>query len=109
MNNSDFIAKYLTDKGYDTAFGVTGGGAMFLNESFRKQKKLKFIFTHHEQAAAMAAEAYYRIKKKTSNIISNIWSWRHECNNRCNRIMGRFCSNGNNFRTSRDKRSDWKV
>ena len=37
---------------------------MFLNESFRKQKRLKFIFTHHEQAAAMAAEAYYRIKKK---------------------------------------------
>ena len=29
---------------------------------FRKQKKLK-LFTHHEQAAAMAAEAYCRIKK----------------------------------------------
>ncbi len=66
MNNSDFIAKYLTDKGYDTAFGVTGGGAMFLNEAFRKQKKLKFVFTHHEQAAAMAAEAYCRIKKKSA-------------------------------------------
>ncbi len=66
MNNSDFIAKYLTEKGYDTAFGVTGGGAMFLNEAFRKQKKLKFIFTHHEQAASMAAEAYCRIKKKSA-------------------------------------------
>ena len=66
MNNSDFIAKYLTEKGYDTAFGVTGGGAMFLNEAFRKQKKLKFVFTHHEQAAAMAAEAYCRIKKKSA-------------------------------------------
>ena len=64
MNNSDFIAKFLSDKGYDTAFGVTGGGAMFLNEAFRKQKKLKFVFTHHEQAAAMSAEAYCRIKKK---------------------------------------------
>ena len=64
MNNSDFIAKFLIEKGYDTAFGVTGGGAMFLNEAFRKQKKINFIFTHHEQAAAMAAEAYYRIKKK---------------------------------------------
>jgi len=64
MNNSDFIAKFLIEKGYETAFGVTGGGAMFLNEAFRKQKKINFIFTHHEQAAAMAAEAYYRIKKK---------------------------------------------
>ena len=74
MNNSDFIAKYLMKKGYDTAFGVTGGGAMFLNEAFRKQKKLKFVFTHHEQAASMAAEAYCRIKK-ICNSLSNIWSW----------------------------------
>jgi acetolactate synthase-1/2/3 large subunit len=64
MNNSDFIAKFLSSNGYNTAFGVTGGGAMFLNEAFRKNKKINFIFTHHEQAAAMAAEAYCRIKKK---------------------------------------------
>jgi acetolactate synthase-1/2/3 large subunit len=64
MNNSDFIAKFLSSNGYNTAFGVTGGGAMFLNEAFRKNKKINFIFTHHEQSAAMAAEAYCRIKKK---------------------------------------------
>ena len=64
MNNSQFIAKYLIKNGIDTAFGVTGGGAMFLNEAFRNEKKIKFIFTHHEQSAAMAADAYYRIKKK---------------------------------------------
>lgn len=64
MNNSDFIANFLSKKGYNTAFGVTGGGAMFLNEAFRKNKKIDFIFTHHEQSAAMAAEAYYRVKKK---------------------------------------------
>ena len=66
MNNVDFIIKLLVKRGHDTAFGVTGGGAMFLNEAFRKEKKLNFIFTHHEQSAAMAAEAYYRIKKKAS-------------------------------------------
>ena len=64
MNNSDFIAKFFSSNGYDNAFGVTGGGAMFLNEAFRKNKKINFVFTHHEQAAAMAAEAYCRIKKK---------------------------------------------
>ena len=58
--------KLLVKTGHDTAFGVTGGGAMFLNEAFRKEKKLNFIFTHHEQSAAMAAESYYRIKKKAS-------------------------------------------
>ena len=66
MNNVDFIIKLLVKRGHDTAFGVTGGGAMFLNEAFRKAKNLNFIFTHHEQSAAMAAEAYYRIKKKAS-------------------------------------------
>ena len=66
MNNVDFIIKLLVKRGHDTAFGVTGGGAMFLNEAFRKEKKLNFVFTHHEQSAAMAAEAYYRIKKKAS-------------------------------------------
>ncbi len=64
MNNSEFIIKFLIKKGLKTAFGVTGGGAMFLNEAFRKQKKLNFIFMHHEQSAAMAAESYYRVNKK---------------------------------------------
>ena len=64
MNNSDYIVKFFIKKGIDTAFGVTGGGAMFLNESFRKQKKLNFVFMHHEQSAAMAAESYYRVNKK---------------------------------------------
>ena len=31
---------------------------------FVKKKKINFVFTHHEQSAAMAAEAYYRVKKK---------------------------------------------
>lgn len=64
MNNSEFIINFLQKKGLNTAFGVTGGGAMFLNEAFRKQKNLNFIFMHHEQSAAMAAEAFYRINKK---------------------------------------------
>ncbi len=64
MNNSEFIINYLQKKGLNTAFGITGGGAMFLNEAFRKQNNLNFIFMHHEQSAAMAAEAYYRASGK---------------------------------------------
>ena len=45
MNNSDFIIKFSLKKGLNTAFGVTGGGTMFLNEAFRKQKKLNFVFS----------------------------------------------------------------
>ena len=64
MNNAEFIIKFLLKKDLKTAFGVTGGGAMFLNEAFRRQKDLNFVFMHHEQSAAMAAEAFYRISKK---------------------------------------------
>ncbi len=64
MNNSEFVIKFLLKKGLNTAFGVTGGGAMFLNEAFRKQKELNFVFMHHEQSAAMAAESFYRVNKR---------------------------------------------
>ena len=63
MNISDYIVNFFLKRNIDTAFGVTGGGAMFLNEAFRKNK-INFIFTHHEQSASMAAEAYTRIAKK---------------------------------------------
>ena len=58
---SEYIAKFLEKKGIRHIFGVTGGGAMHLNDAFGKNKKMKFIFFHHEQSASMAAEAYYRV------------------------------------------------
>lgn len=61
MNVADFIIKFLNDKGANTVFMITGGQAMFLNDAIYRNKKIKPIFTHHEQAAAMAAEAYGRI------------------------------------------------
>jgi acetolactate synthase-1/2/3 large subunit len=43
---------------------ITGGQAMFLNDAVFRNKKIKSIFHHHEQAAGMAAEAYGRITGK---------------------------------------------
>ncbi len=62
MNVADFIIDYLTKKSVDTIFMVTGGQAMFLNDAVFRNKKITPIFTHHEQAASMAAEAYGRTK-----------------------------------------------
>ena len=59
---SDIVADFLVQKKLNNIFGVTGGGAMHLNDSFAKNKKLNFIFTHHEQSAAMAADSYFREK-----------------------------------------------
>jgi len=40
---------------------VTGGGAMHLNDALGNCPGLVPVFCHHEQACAMAAEAYYRV------------------------------------------------
>lgn len=57
---SDFIAEYLVSQGINYNFTVPGGGAMHLNVSLGHQAGMTNIFMQHEQAAAIAAEAYYR-------------------------------------------------
>jgi len=58
---SDFIAEYLVSKGIRCNFTVPGGGAMHLNMSFGHQEGMRNVFVQHEQAAAIAAEAYARV------------------------------------------------
>lgn len=62
MRVSEYIAKYLADHGAETVFTLTGGGAMFLNDAIAYEGRLKPLYCHHEQACAMAAEGYARIK-----------------------------------------------
>jgi acetolactate synthase I/II/III large subunit len=61
---SNYVAQFLVDHGIDTVFTVTGGGAMHLNDGFGKQKGLHCVYQHHEQACAIAGEAYARIHNK---------------------------------------------
>lgn len=65
---SDYIANYLVEHQINTVFTVTGGGAMHLNDSFGHNKKLHCIYNHHEQASAMAAEAYARINNEIAAV-----------------------------------------
>lgn len=64
MNVSEYIFSFFSDKGIDTAFMVTGGQAMWLNDAIGKNGHYHIICTHHEQSAAMSADAYGRIKNK---------------------------------------------
>lgn len=61
---SDYIADFFVKKGIRNIFSVVGGGAMHLNDSFGHNKKLTVIYNHHEQASAIAAEAYARWENK---------------------------------------------
>ncbi|PXV87262.1 acetolactate synthase-1/2/3 large subunit [Lachnotalea glycerini] len=64
MNVSEYIFDFFAKKGIDTAFMVTGGQAMWLNDAVGKNKNYEIICTHHEQSAAMAGDAYGRIMNK---------------------------------------------
>lgn len=61
---SDYIAEFFADKGIRQIFSVVGGGAMHMNDSFGHHSKLHCVYNHHEQACAMAAEAYARVNNK---------------------------------------------
>lgn len=61
---SDFIADFLVENGVKYNFTVPGGGAMFLNNSLGHKNGLTSIYNHHEQACAIAAEAYQRINNE---------------------------------------------
>ncbi|HMK34959.1 MAG TPA: thiamine pyrophosphate-binding protein [Desulfomonilaceae bacterium] len=64
MKLSDYVIGYLADYGVRHIFMLTGGGAMHLNDSIAKAKRIRYICNHHEQACAMAAEAYARVTGK---------------------------------------------
>ena len=61
MRVADYIARLVAAHGVTHFFTVTGGGAMHLNDAFARNKDLHGICLHHEQACAMAAEAYCRL------------------------------------------------
>lgn len=61
---SKYIAKKLVELGISHGFSITGGGAMYLNNGLGHQKGLTITYNHHEQASAMAAEAYARINNQ---------------------------------------------
>jgi acetolactate synthase-1/2/3 large subunit len=60
---SDYVSEFVSSHGVSHVFGVTGGYAMFLNNSFGTNGKLKNIFSHNEQGAGYTAVGY----SKSSN------------------------------------------
>ena len=58
---TDYVADFIADLGIRHVFSVVGGGSMHLCDSFGNHERIKYVPTHHEQAAAMAAESYARV------------------------------------------------
>lgn len=65
MRVSDYIIQFLRDKyEVETIFTLSGGGCIFLIDSLGHTEGVKYVATHHEQAAAIAAEGYARMNNK---------------------------------------------
>ncbi len=58
MKLSDYVVDFIAGLGVRHVFMIPGGGAMHLNDSLGRHKSLRFVCNLHEQASAIAAEAY---------------------------------------------------
>ncbi len=65
---ADYVAEFLVSKGVTDVFSVVGGGAMHLNDALGHNENLKVTYNHHEQACAIAAEAYARLDNKIAAV-----------------------------------------
>jgi acetolactate synthase-1/2/3 large subunit len=65
---SDIVVDFMVKKGLTQVFAVAGGGAMHLNDSFANNSRINITYMHHEQSAAMAADAYFRETNKPAII-----------------------------------------
>jgi len=64
MKVTSYIAKFLKEKEIDTIFELQGGMITRIIDEIHQQGGIKIVSMHHEQAAAMAADAYGRITNK---------------------------------------------
>jgi acetolactate synthase-1/2/3 large subunit len=65
---SDYIFDFLSKKGLDTIFSVSGGAAAHLLNTVTNTD-FTHICNYHEQACAMAAEGYARIANKPAIVL----------------------------------------
>ena len=63
---SELIAQALEDLGIKHVFGIIGAGNVHLFEAISRHGYTEIICVHHEQAACMAMQTYYRISGKLS-------------------------------------------
>jgi acetolactate synthase-1/2/3 large subunit len=64
MTGAEYIAEFLARVGSDRVFLLTGGACAFLIDEVARHPKLTYTSFQHEQSAAMAADAVWRVARK---------------------------------------------
>lgn len=65
---ADYVVDFLSKQGVTDCFTIVGGGAMHLNDAFGHKEGMHCTYNHHEQACAIAAEAYARLENKIAAV-----------------------------------------
>lgn len=63
MKLSDYLASFLAKEGIHHVFQIIGGASVHMVHSIAKNRDIDYVCVQHEQAGAMAAEAYARVTK----------------------------------------------
>lgn len=64
MKVTTYITKFLKSKDIDVVFELQGGMITRIIDEIQAQGGITIVSVHHEQAAAMAVDAYARVKNK---------------------------------------------
>jgi acetolactate synthase-1/2/3 large subunit len=64
MNGAQYIAEFLSRVGSDRVFLLTGGACAFMIDAVAQHQALHYTCFQHEQGAAMAADALWRVSRK---------------------------------------------
>ena len=64
MNGAEYIAEFLHQRGSDKVFLLTGGACAFVVDAIARNPGIDYFCFQHEQAAAIAADAVWRINGK---------------------------------------------
>jgi acetolactate synthase I/II/III large subunit len=64
MTGAEYIAEFLARIGSDRVFLLTGGACAFMIDAVARHPKLSYTSFQHEQSAAMAADAQWRVARK---------------------------------------------
>jgi len=94
---SDIIANFLTDHEIRHVFGIVGSGNAQIFDSISRKGYTEIVCVHHEQAALMAMQTYFRTSGKVSACILTtelVLQWSHWS---CERMDG-FHARPDHFR-----------
>lgn len=69
MKLSDYVAQFLAQQSISHVYGVTGGAVVHLFNSIALNSEIVPIFTHHEQAASLAAVSHARVSGSLGAVI----------------------------------------